>query len=72
MFLDPTTPVELWQTTTKLKRKTTQGHDQISTNLMKESIDYILFPLTHIINKSLTSGIVPISIYQLSQKYYKR
>ena len=26
---------------------------------MKESIDYILIPLTHIINQSLTSGIVP-------------
>ena len=45
MFLDPITPVELRKITTKLKRKTTQGHDQISTNLMKESIDYILIPL---------------------------
>ena len=29
---------------------------------MKESIDYIVIPLTHIINKSLTSGIVPHSM----------
>ena len=40
-------------------RKTSQGHDNISTKLLKETIDLILIPLTHIINQSFTSGIVP-------------
>ena len=42
-----------------MKPKTSQGHDNISTKLLKETIDLILIPLTHIINQSFTSGIVP-------------
>ena len=35
------------------------GHDNISMNLIKDSIDEIIFPITSIINLSITSGIVP-------------
>ena len=35
------------------------GHDNISMNLIKDSIDKIIFPITSIINLSITSGIVP-------------
>ena len=42
-----------------MKPKTSHGHDNISTKLLKETIDLILIPLTHIINQSFTSGIVP-------------
>ena len=41
---------------------TAVGHDNISMNLIKDSIDKIIFPATSIINLSITSGIVP---YQL-------
>ena len=34
------------------------GHDNISMNLIKDSIDKIIFPITSIINLSITSGIV--------------
>lgn len=34
----------------------------LSTNLVKQSIDNMLIPLTHIINQSLTTGIVPQSM----------
>ena len=42
-----------------MKPKTSQGHDHISTKLLKETIDIILIPLTHIIHQSFISGIVP-------------
>ena len=35
------------------------GHDSISMNLIKDSVDKIIFPITGIINLSITSGIVP-------------
>ena len=38
---------------------TAVGYDNISMNLIKESIDIIISPLTCIINLSITSGIVP-------------
>ena len=38
---------------------TAVGHDNISMNLIKDSIDKIIFPITSIINLSITSGIVP-------------
>ena len=38
---------------------TAVGHDNIYMNLVKDSIDKIIFPITSIINLSITSGIVP-------------
>ena len=35
------------------------GHNNISMSLIKDSIDKIIFPITGIINLSITSGIVP-------------
>ena len=43
----------------KLKPKTSSGHDDISTKLMKETIQNIILPITHIINRSFASGIFP-------------
>ena len=59
MFLDPISPADILNTTAKLKTKTSKGHDHISTKIVKHSIDHITLPLTHIINQSLTTGIVP-------------
>ena len=59
MFLDPVTPGDILKTITKLKPKTSLGHDNISSKLVKNSIDHIILPLTHIINQSLATGIVP-------------
>ena len=39
--------------------KSSQGFDNISTKLLKSTIDEILIPLTHIINLSMQSGTVP-------------
>ena len=56
--------------------KSSQGFDNISTKLLKSTIDEILIPLTHIINLSMQSGTVPekmkiakiISIYKSGEK----
>ena len=47
MFLDPVTPADILKTITKLKPKTSLGHDNISSKLVKNSIDHIILPLTH-------------------------
>ena len=43
----------------KLKPKTSSGHDDISTKIMNETIQNIILPITHIINRSFASGILP-------------
>ena len=43
----------------KLKHKTRSGHDDISTKLIKKTIQNIILPITHIINISFASGIFP-------------
>ena len=42
-----------------MKSKTSSGHDSISTKLIKQSINNIIEPVTNIINKSLSTGIIP-------------
>ena len=45
------------QTNSNLKQAVV--HDDISTKLMKETIQNIILPITHIINRSFASGIFP-------------
>ena len=59
IFLDPMTPLDTIDITSKLKNKTSQGHDNISTKLIKQSIEQISTPVTHILNQSMTTSIVP-------------
>jgi len=35
------------------------GFDEISSKLIKQTISNIIHPLTHIINRSINTGIVP-------------
>ena len=58
-FFDPVDPNAIIFILSKLKPKTSRGHDGISMKLIKESIDHIIFPLTHIINQSMSTGLVP-------------
>ena len=53
------TPSDVLKTAVKLKNKSSHGHDGISTKLLKESISIIINPITHIINRSFDTGIVP-------------
>ena len=49
-FLGPVAPSDV---------KLSSGHDNISTKLMKDTLNYIIEPITHIINPSLCTGIIP-------------
>ena len=59
IFLDPVSKVDIANIVSNLKNKTSQGHDGISTKLVKQTIGPILDVITHIINISLLEGIVP-------------
>jgi hypothetical protein len=76
IFLEPVDSSKILEIVRNLKPKTSFGHDEISTKIIKESILNILMPLTHIINISLNQGIVPkqlktakvIPIYKASER----
>ena len=59
MFIEPVLPSDVLSVATKLKPKSSCGHDDISTKLLKQTLDYIIQPITHIINRSFDTGIVP-------------
>ena len=59
MFIEPVTQADTINSCRKLKSKMSTGHDEISTKLLKETITIITDPNTHIINMSLSAGIVP-------------
>lgn len=59
MFLSSVGTSQVIEATKRLKSKTSSGHDQISTKLLKETIENIIEPITYIINRSLETGIIP-------------
>ena len=59
IFLDAVNEQEIIEICSTCRSGTAVGYDNISMNLIKESIDIIISPLTCIINLSITSGIVP-------------
>jgi hypothetical protein len=59
IFIEPVTEEIVRETCVKLKPKSSCGHDDISTKLLISTIDNYIKPMTHIINRSLMSGIVP-------------
>lgn len=62
LFFNPTNPNEIINITKDLKSNKSQGHDRISTSLLKQIIHSIVSPLNHIFNLSITTGIVPKSL----------
>ena len=56
------TPDILISALNKLKNKDSYGQDNISTNLLKFSIDSLTIPLCHLFNISFKTGIVPDSL----------
>ena len=59
MYLEPIESQVVLEAAIKLKTKLSSGHDNISTKLIKETINQTLQPITHIINKSFETGVVP-------------
>ena len=59
IFLEVASEEEIIEICGTCRSGSAVGHDSISMNLIKDSIDKIIFPITGIINLSITSGIVP-------------
>ena len=59
MYLEPISANSLIQTAHKLKPKLSSGHDDIPTKVLKEIMDIVCSPLSHVINLSFSTGIVP-------------
>ena len=57
--LMPLSTKNIWNIIKSLNTKNSHGYDEISTKLLKLSSPFILSPLTHICNKSLSLGIFP-------------
>ena len=59
LFFNPTNKEEIFKVVNSLKNKKSYGSDEISNNLLKLIIPYIINPLVHIFNISLLSGVFP-------------
>jgi len=61
-FLHPVIPEDIISIAKHMKGKKSVGHDNISTLLMKSTIEYTAKPLAHIFNHSFTEGIIPLKL----------
>jgi exonuclease III len=59
MFFLPTDEDEIKDIILSIKSNTSSGHDELSPSIIVDSINSFLKPLVHIINCSLSSGVVP-------------
>ena len=59
IFIEPVNKEQIKKVIDTLKPKMSFGHDDIPTKVVKIASEHILRPLTHIINQSLDSGVVP-------------
>ena len=59
IFFTPTDEYEVQQIISNLKKKRSSGHDNISSHLLKQLQFSLKAPLTTLINKSMTEGIMP-------------
>ena len=62
IFLSPTGPFEITRIINSLKSKNSSGHDGLNTILLKNIKTELVIPLNIIINKSLSTGVVPDSL----------
>ena len=62
LFFNPTNTHEILEIVRLLKTSKSSGYDELSVHLIKQIIHYIVSPLTHIFNLSLSSGIFPDSL----------
>lgn len=73
IFMHPVTIQEVKNIVKELKNKKSTGHDGISMQLIKSSIDYIAEPLVYIINLSIETGCFPNDLKKaLVKPLYKK
>ena len=58
-FMSPITEKEVYDIITNLRVNKSPGYDGLTNKLLKEIINFIIKPLTHILNLSIVNGIVP-------------
>ena len=58
-FFTPITTEEIIKTCTSLKSNASCGHDDIKPDVIKAVRELIAYPLAHILNLSLSTGVVP-------------
>ena len=59
VFIDPVIPSDEIYTVSKLKSKMSYGVDETSTKLLMKTINNVIDPNTHIVNRIFIKGIVP-------------
>jgi hypothetical protein len=59
MFVEPVNTSDILNVVIKMKGKTSSGHDHIPMKIVKSSIHIIQDALTHIINRSHMTGLIP-------------
>ena len=59
IFIQYVAPQAIIDVVNTIKPKSSSGQDEIWTNVMKATITHIINPVTHIINQSLKTRIVP-------------
>ena len=59
IFLTPCDCSEIKSLINKLPNKSSSGHDKVSNTLLKELSNYIIAPLHHIFNLSISKGVFP-------------
>lgn len=64
IFIDTVAEPEVILAFKTIKTKTSSGHDELSTKLLRDSFHAVVQPITHVINRSLMTGIIP---HQLKQ-----
>jgi hypothetical protein len=58
-YFKPTTAKEIPEIVNALKSSNSYGYDEIPVKVIKCSLPFIISPLTHICNKSLSMGTFP-------------
>ena len=61
MFANVTEEVVI-STLSKLKTKTSSGPDNVSSKLLKEIIQEVAKPLSHVFNLSFKTGYIPVEL----------
>jgi len=61
MYCIPTEPNEIYRIIVNLKNNKSPGADNIGSKILKEVVDDITYPLSHIFNLSFVTGVVPHS-----------
>ena len=67
LFMFPTCGAEILHTTTNLKASTSEGFDNISTKILKQTMKEVATPLAHILNLSLSHGIFPNDMMKIAK-----